>query len=287
MTAVAHSAVLVLEDGIDPTPIEQALPPGARVTKATLPDAAYLWASLTKAAAEADLVVFACSHEHERTLEGIASLSRQLAKRPPLVVLHTGSSNGFMQRAFSAGADDLITLPQPTQELAFSLEKAIARRRGAAAPMGEGAMITVLGPKGGNGQDAHRLQPHGRTRPVRVFRRDHRPRSAVRRRRPRSRLATQPHDLRPGDRRQLARRGEDRRLPHRARLGRARTARAGPSGPGGRDHDPVPPNGVRDAAFAARRGDRRHPAGLHAGGDRGDRQLVGHLPRGACSTRCR
>ena len=152
MTAVAHSAVLVLEDGIDPTPIEQALPPGARVTKATLPDAAYLWASLTKAAAEADLVVFACSHEHERTLEGIASLSRQLAKRPPLVVLHTGSSNGFMQRAFSAGADDLITLPQPTQELAFSLEKAIARRRGAAAPMGEGAMITVLGPKGGTGK---------------------------------------------------------------------------------------------------------------------------------------
>ena len=152
MTAVAHSAVLVLEDGIDPTPIEQALPPGARVTKATLPDAAYMWASLTKAAAEADLVVFACSHEHERTLEGIASLSRQLAKRPPLVVLHTGSSNGFMQRAFSAGADDLITLPQPTQELAFSLEKAIARRRGAAAPMGEGAMITVLGPKGGTGK---------------------------------------------------------------------------------------------------------------------------------------
>jgi len=152
MSAVADSAVLVLEDGIDPTPIEQALPPGARVTKAILPDAAYLWASLTKAAAEADLVVFACSREHERTLEGIANLSRQLAKRPPLVVLHTGSSNGFMQRAFSAGADDLITLPQPTQELAFALEKAIARKRGAAAPVGEGAMITVLGPKGGTGK---------------------------------------------------------------------------------------------------------------------------------------
>jgi pilus assembly protein CpaE len=152
MTAAADKAVLILEHGVDPVPIEQALPPGARVTKADLPDAAYLWASLTKVAAEADLVLFACSHEHDRTLEGIANLSRQLENRPPLVVLHLGSSNGFMQRAFTAGADDLITLPQPTQDLAFALEKAVARRRGAAAPTEEGAMITVLGPKGGTGK---------------------------------------------------------------------------------------------------------------------------------------
>ena len=151
MRTLVDRAVLVLEHGIDPTPIEQALPPGARVTKSDLPDAAYVWATLTKAAAEADLVVFVCQREHERTLEGIANLSRQ-HDRPPLVVLHTGSSNGFMQRAFSAGADDLITLPQQTQELAFALEKAVARRRGSVAPTSEGAMITVLGPKGGTGK---------------------------------------------------------------------------------------------------------------------------------------
>lgn len=151
MRTLVDRAVLVVEHGIDPAPIEQALPPGARVTKSDLPDAAYVWASLTKAAAEADLVVFVCQREHERTLEGIANLSRQ-HDRPPLVVLHTGSSNGFMQRAFSAGADDLITLPQPPQELAFALEKAVARRRGSAVPANEGAMITVLGPKGGTGK---------------------------------------------------------------------------------------------------------------------------------------
>jgi pilus assembly protein CpaE len=150
--ALVDRAVLVLEHGIDAAPIEQALPPGARVTKTDLPDAAYLWASLMKAAAEADLVVFACSQQHDRVLEGIANLSRHLANRPPLVVLHTGSSNGFMERAFGAGADDLITLPQPPQELAFALEKAIARKRGAAAPVQEGVMITVLGPKGGTGK---------------------------------------------------------------------------------------------------------------------------------------
>jgi pilus assembly protein CpaE len=152
VSTVADRAVLVLEDGIDPAPIEQALPPGARVTRTGLPDATYLWASLTKAAADADLVVFAVNREHDRTLEGIANLSRQLANRPPLVVLHTGSSNGFMERAFGAGADDLITLPLRTEELAFALEKAIARRRGASAPTSEGVMITVLGPKGGTGK---------------------------------------------------------------------------------------------------------------------------------------
>ena len=51
MITLAHNAVLVLEDNIDSVPIEQALPPGARVTKTALPDAAYLWSSLTAPAA--------------------------------------------------------------------------------------------------------------------------------------------------------------------------------------------------------------------------------------------
>ena len=152
MSVVPHKAVLVLEDGIDAVPIEQALPPGARVTRSGLPEGAYLWASLAHAANDADLVVFACNREHERVLDGISHLSRQLANHPPMVVLHTGSSNGFMERAFGAGADDLITLPLPTEQLAFALEKAIARRRGAAAPATEGELVTVLGPKGGSGK---------------------------------------------------------------------------------------------------------------------------------------
>jgi pilus assembly protein CpaE len=152
VSALAHKAVLVLEDNIDSGPIEQALPPGSRVTKTALPDAAYLWSSLTATAADVDLVVFACDREHDRVLEGITNLTRQLASRPALVVLHTGSSNGFMEQAFGAGADDLITLPQPTHELAFALEKAIARRRGATTQAQDSVMITVLGPKGGTGK---------------------------------------------------------------------------------------------------------------------------------------
>src|SRR4029079_7190736 len=60
VSALAHNALLVLEDDIDSGPIEQALPPGSRVTKTALPDAAYLWSSLTATAADVDLVVFAC-----------------------------------------------------------------------------------------------------------------------------------------------------------------------------------------------------------------------------------
>ena len=70
MSSLAHNALLVLEDNIDSGPIEQALPPGSRVTKTALPDAAYLWSSLTATAADVDLVVFACDREHDRVARG-------------------------------------------------------------------------------------------------------------------------------------------------------------------------------------------------------------------------
>jgi pilus assembly protein CpaE len=57
-----------------------------------------------------------------------------------------------MEAAFEAGAEDLITLPQPVEQVAFALEKAIARRRGATATAAAAPMITVLGPKGGTGK---------------------------------------------------------------------------------------------------------------------------------------
>ena len=251
MSALAHNALLVLEDNIDSGPIEQALPPGSRVTKTALPDAAHLWSSLTATAADVDLVVFACDREHDRVLEGITNLTRQLASRPALVVLHTGSSNGFMEQAFGAGADDLITLPQPTHELAFALEKAIARRRGATTPAQEGVMITVLGPKGGTGKTltacnlAVALAESGHS-PVIVD------------------LDLQFGDvglalgLRP-DRTiyDLAVAGSSLDAEKVAGflaepfVGRACAARTGTAGPGGGDHDPVPAGGLRGPAVDA------------------------------------
>ena len=45
-----------------------------------------------------------------------------------------------------------MSLPQSSGQLGFALEKALARSRGAVASSSEGAMITVLGPKGGTGK---------------------------------------------------------------------------------------------------------------------------------------
>ena len=69
-------------------------------------------------------------------------------------MLTTGSPNGFVRRVFESGADDILTLPEPPERVAFALEKAVARRRGAAIASGIALapMICVLGPKGGTGK---------------------------------------------------------------------------------------------------------------------------------------
>ncbi len=99
----------------------------------------------------ADLVVVGCIDARDEALDLVSAATRQRPDRP-VVVLYGGSPNGFLERAFEAGADDLITLPQSGTELAFALEKALARRRGASAGGSTGTMVTVLGPKGGTGK---------------------------------------------------------------------------------------------------------------------------------------
>ena len=148
MSPLPLTIQIVLEDGIDPEPIEEALPPGTRARTQRLleigPNA------LASGAAHDVLIVGAAGHS-TGVLGLVEAASRQRPDRP-IVVLHTGSPNGFMEQAFAAGADDLITLPLPPAQLAFALEKAVARRRGAAPVSGSATMISVLGPKGGTGK---------------------------------------------------------------------------------------------------------------------------------------
>jgi pilus assembly protein CpaE len=149
---VALRILLVFEDGVDVASIEGALPAGARVTRTRLSDVAHAWGALRESATQAELLVVGCAQQREDALEVVGSAARQLQGGVPVVVLYEGSPNGFMERAFAAGADDLITLPQPQRDLAFALEKAIARRRGVGPATREGGMISVLGPKGGTGK---------------------------------------------------------------------------------------------------------------------------------------
>src|SRR2546423_8420692 len=100
----------------------------------------------------ADLVIVACSANDDSATNMV---DRAVKHRPdrPVVVMSEASPNGFLRQAFEAGADDVITLPQSSEQVAFTLQKVIARRKGLAMPGRAAApIIAVLGPKGGTGK---------------------------------------------------------------------------------------------------------------------------------------
>jgi pilus assembly protein CpaE len=99
-----------------------------------------------------DVVVVASSAADEGATHMVDRAVKQRPDRP-VVVMSEASPNGFLRQAFEAGADDVITLPQTPEEVAFTLQKVIARRRGLAVPGKPTApLIAVLGPKGGTGK---------------------------------------------------------------------------------------------------------------------------------------
>src|SRR6185437_4011414 len=99
-----------------------------------------------------DVVIVGC-YGHD---DGVMAMVDYAVKhRPdrPVVVLSEASPNGFLRQAFEAGADDVITLPQSAEQVAFALQKVIARRRGLIVPGRASApLVAVLGPKGGTGK---------------------------------------------------------------------------------------------------------------------------------------
>ena len=105
----------------------------------------------------ADVLVVACATQTDDSLSLVAWWSRD---RPdiPVVVLSQTSVNGFVREAFEAGAEDLVVvahgaLPASLREIAFTLQKAVARRAiPSAHDTDQGELICVLGPKGGTGK---------------------------------------------------------------------------------------------------------------------------------------
>jgi pilus assembly protein CpaE len=111
------------------------------------------WAVLDET--PADVVLVACQEGSPAALPFIEQAVRGRSTRP-VVVLVTGSPNGFVRQAFAAGADDIVALadaPGPQQVL-FALQKAVARRHGSAGSQDatRGSAVCVLGPKGGAGK---------------------------------------------------------------------------------------------------------------------------------------
>src|SRR5262249_52825966 len=99
-----------------------------------------------------DVVVIGCYGSDD----GVTLMVDHAVKhRPdrPVGIMSEASPNGFLRDAFEAGADDVITLPQSSDQVAFTLQKVIARRKGLALPGKASApLVAVLGPKGGTGK---------------------------------------------------------------------------------------------------------------------------------------
>ena len=104
---------------------------------------------------DVDVLLVACEgREDDRSLQIIDSAHRT-SPDVPIVVLSTSSPNGFLRRAFEAGAADMALFPQSKDQLRFSISKAIARHVRTSVAYGEkgdGRLICVLGPKGGTGK---------------------------------------------------------------------------------------------------------------------------------------
>jgi pilus assembly protein CpaE len=149
VSPLATRFLVILDDGIADLPIRASLPPTAPVEVVRLGDVVDRTGELVSRLAP-DLVLVGCSPRSEGALQTIGELSGEHGC--PTVVLYDGAPNGFLEAAFRAGAEDLIVLPQPAGQLAFALEKVIARRRKSGSPAGPGSMISILGPKGGTGK---------------------------------------------------------------------------------------------------------------------------------------
>lgn len=121
-----------------------------RLTVAAVGDPAMGWPS--REDAEALLVV--CRDESQQALDLIRSAHSAYPGRP-VVVACEGSPNGFLMRAFRAGAEDIVEITTAEQsgiDTYLALAKAVARRDSEAVATSEGRVITVLGPKGGTGK---------------------------------------------------------------------------------------------------------------------------------------
>jgi pilus assembly protein CpaE len=142
--------LVLLGEGIEADQIRPALPAATPVRVMTLAEATEQGPDVVEQLG-VDLMIIGSAAYSEPALRIIASVA---ARHPdcPIAVLYAGTPNGFMESAFEAGADDLIRLPQRTDDLAFALEKIIAKRRSPSEATANARMVAVLGPKGGTGK---------------------------------------------------------------------------------------------------------------------------------------
>jgi pilus assembly protein CpaE len=147
----AIRAFVAVDAGVSHELVERALPRGDGIEIVGVVDGMDSgWATLQETAN--DVLVVACAGHSERA---VALVQEAVAQRPsrPVVVLTESSPNGYLQRLFEAGADDVVVMPLGPEEVRFALTKAVVRKTGATVgDAAHGGLICVLGPKGGTGK---------------------------------------------------------------------------------------------------------------------------------------
>jgi pilus assembly protein CpaE len=99
-----------------------------------------------------DLVVVGC-YGHDDSVAGMVDHAVKHRPDRPVVIMSEASPNGFLRQVFETGADDVIALPQSSEQVAFTLQKVLARSKGLSVPGKASApLIAILGPKGGTGK---------------------------------------------------------------------------------------------------------------------------------------
>jgi pilus assembly protein CpaE len=152
-------ALVALDDEIDRGLVETLVAGGPNVT---VLDYVELGGASASPYGAGDVLVVAFMDFRDEVADYIADAARQYPERA-VVLLCPNDGNGYIGHAFKLGVDDLIPLPPDSDEhvgpalaaqLAFTLEKAVVRKRGEPAITGHGAgrMICVLGLKGGCGK---------------------------------------------------------------------------------------------------------------------------------------
>jgi pilus assembly protein CpaE len=142
--------LVTLAEHADRQLVESALESEPSLEVAGYADALDDWQSFLEQPGD---VVIVASYGHDDAVTGMVDYAVKHRPDRPVVVMSEASPNGFLRQAFEAGADDVITLPQSSEQVAFTLQKVIARRKGLAVPGRANApLIAVLGPKGGTGK---------------------------------------------------------------------------------------------------------------------------------------
>ena len=143
--------LVAVDAGLDPRTVEDALPVDSISVVDVVEGMDEGWRVLQSTTV--DLLVVASHGYSDRALFLIDN-ARKLDPARPILVLSQGSPNGFLRRAFEAGAEDIAMMPQSREQVGFIVRKLVARREGSGLASGVklGRLVVVLGPKGGVGK---------------------------------------------------------------------------------------------------------------------------------------